>query len=292
MKKIYSLASVFVIFVLSLTSCATSITAAKQVESYKIESANNEKPIMEFIGYKGDSNILSTTSESKSSFGKILTVMSPFDQWKAITQTDSLRNMGMTLQNKNIATDKSFAYFGIYSLQELELYKAQARYVTFIEVAKNQYTINDNGTNKNMWGILGASWLGSGLAFNIIGAAIPEKENKGYYTYDNSGIKKLYQGFGIGFDIAGLICLIPAITKSKTISNFEGLYNIYVYDTISKEIIFKDAVSISSTDNFEGSYFYDDASKKIVHEYYGKIISNALLRKYDEINKMLLWRTN
>lgn len=292
MKKLYSLASVLVILVLSITSCATSIIAAKQVESYKIESANNEKPIMEFIGYKGDSNILSTTSESKSSFGKILTVMSPFDQWKAITQTDSLRNMGRTLQNKNIATDKSFAYFGIYSLQELELYKAQSRYVTFIEVAKNQYTINDNGTNKNMWGILGASWLGSGLAFNIIGAAIPEKENKGYYTYDNSGIKKIYQGFGIGFDIAGLICLIPAITKSKTISNFEGLYNIYVYDTISKEIIFKDAVSISSTDNFEGSYFYDDASKKIVHEYYGKIISNALLRKYDEINKMLLWRNN
>lgn len=198
----------------------------------------------------------------------------------------------MTLQNKNIAIDKSFAYFGIYSLQELELYKSQSRYITFIEVAKNQYTIKDNGTNKNMWGALGATYLGGGLTFNILGAVIPEKEKKGSYTYDHSDMKNLYQGFGIGFDIVGLICLIPAITKSKTTSNFEGLYNVYIYDSVSKEIIYKDAVSISSTDIFEGSYFYDDASKKIVYEYYGKIISNALLRKYDEINKMLLMRKN
>lgn len=292
MKKIFSLFFILMILVVSLTSCATSITVAKQVDSYKIESANNDKPIMEFIGYKGDSNILSTTSETKNSFGKVLTVMSPFDQWKAITQTDSLRNMGMTLQNKNIAIDKSFAYFGIYSLQELELYKSQSRYVTFIEVAKNQYTINDNGTNKSFGGVMGATFLGCGLAFNILGAAIPEKETRGYYTYDNSGIKNLCQGFGIGFDILGVIYLIPAISKSKTKSTFEGLYNVYVYDTQAKEIIFKDAVSISSSDDFDGSYFYDDASKKVVHEYYGKIISNALLKKYDEINKMLLLRNN
>lgn len=292
MKKIFSLFFILMILVISFTSCATSITVAKQVDSYKIESANNDKPIMEFIGYKGDSNILSTTSETKNSFGKVLTVMSPFDQWKAITQTDSLRNMGMTLQNKNIAVDKSFAYFGIYSLQELELYKAQSRYVTFIEVAKNQYFIEDNGTIKNNWGTLGATFLGSGLAFNILGAVIPDKRHDGYYTYDNSNLKRAYQIFGIGFDIAGLLFLIPAISKSKTTSKFEGLYNVYVYDTISKEIIYKDSVSINSTDNFDGSYFYDDASKKIVHEYYGKIISNALLRKYDEINKMLLLRKN
>lgn len=291
MKKI-CLFFILIILSLSLISCATSINVAKNVESYKIESVNNDKPIMEFIGYKGDSNILSTTSETKNSFGKVLTVMSPFDQWKAITQTDSLRNMGMTLQNKNIAIDKSFAYFGIYSLQELELYKSQSRYVTFIEVSKNKYTINDNGTNKNMWGIIGASSLGCGIAYNILGAVIPKERKDGYYTYDNSKLKNLCQGIGVGFDIAGVLFLIPAITKSKTTSNFEGLYNVYVYDTVSKEIIFKDAVSINSTDNFEGSYFYDDTSKEIVHEYYGKIISNALLRKYDEINKMLLLRKN
>lgn len=292
MKKIFRIFLIIMILVVSLSSCATSITVAKQVDSYKIESVRSDKPIMEFIGYKGDSNILSTTAETKNSFGKVLTVMSPFDQWKAITQTDSLRNMGITLQDKNIAIDKAFAYFGIYSLQELELYKSQARYVTFIEVAKNQYTINDNGINKNLWGLYGATFLGSGLAFNLLGAIIPEKEKVGYYTRDNSGIKSLCQGFGIGFDIAGVICLIPAISKSKTESTFEGLYNVYVYDTQSKEIIFKDSVSINSSDVFDGSYFYDEASKKIVNEYYGKIISNALLRKYDEINKFLLSRNN
>lgn len=289
MKKNFYVSFILIILVLSLSSCATSITVAKQVDSYKIESATNNNPVMEFIGYKGDSNILSTTS---SSYGKELTVMSPFDQWKAINQTDSLRNMGMTLQNKNIAIDKSFAYFGIYSLQELELYKAQSRYVSFIEVAKNQYVIEDNGTNKNMLGSLGATFLGCGLALNILGAAIPAKETSGYYTYDNSNLKNFTQGYGIGLDIVGLIFLIPAISKSKTTSKFEGLYNVYVYDTESKEIIIKDAVSINSTDSFEGSYFYDDASKQIVHEYYGKIIANALLKKYDEINKMLLLRQN
>lgn len=290
MKNKLGLCCSLIILNLSLSSCATAIIAGKQVESYKIESVINEKPIMEFIGYKGDSNILSTTSETKNSFGTVLTVMSPFDQWKAITQTESLRTMGATLQDKNMAIDKSFAYFGIYSLQELELYKAQTRYVTFIEVAKNQYKIKDNGTDKKLLGLMSATYLGSGLAFNILSSSIPAKETSGYYTYDNSGSKNFYQGFGIGCDIVGVLCLIPAITKSKTVSTFEGLYNIYVYDTLSKEIIYKDGVSISSTDDFDGSYFYDDASKKVVNEYYGKIISNALLRKYDEINKMLLLR--
>ena len=292
MKKVFRLFFYQLLLTVVLASCATSITVAKQVDSYEIESVNTGKPIMEFIGYKGDSNILSTTSETKNSFGKVLTVMSPFDQWKAINQTDALRNMGTTLQNKNIAIDKSFAYFGIYSLQELELYKSQSRYVTFIEVAKNQYTINDNGNSKNWFGAFGGASLGSGLLFNILGAAIPEKENHGYYTSDNSILKSYYQGYGIGLDVAGLILLLPAISKSKTTSKFEGVYNVYVYDTQLKEIIYKDSVSISSSDSFEGSYFYDDASKRIVHEYYGKIISNALLKKYDEINKMLVLRKN
>ena len=251
---------------------------------------------MEFIGYKGDSNILSTTATIDTvGWGankKTITVMSPFDQWKAITQSDSLRNMGTTLQNKNVAIDKSFAYFGIYSLQELELYKSQTRYVTFIEVAKNKYTIKDNGINKNLYGGIGAAFLGCGILYHIVGAALPAKSNEGtYQETDNSGIKTFFQAGGVCLDIAGLGFLIAGGSESKTTANFEGTYNIYVYDTQKKEIIYKDAVSVNSTDEFKGSYFYDESSKNVVHEYYGKLISNELLRKYDEISKMLAMRS-
>lgn len=276
-KQIYSLFSIF-ITALALTSCATAITEKKYIDSYKIESGRKTEPIMEFIGYKADSTILSTASE---------TVMSPFDQWKAILQTDSLRTIGTTLQNESIAIDKSFAYFGIYSLQELEVYKTQSKYVTFIEVAKNQYTIDDNGSTKRIWGIVGGSALAVGIVYNIIGAAIPSTSSDGYYTYDYSDLKNLCQGVGIAFDIGGLIGLIPAMSKSRTKSKFEGLYNIYIYDTQTKKIIYKDAVSVRSEDDFTGSYFYDEASKNVVHEYYGTLIYNALLRKFEEINRML-----
>lgn len=216
--------------------------------------------------------------------------MSPFDQWRAISGTSALRQIGHSLQEKNIATDQSFAYFGIYSLQELELYKSRTRYVTFIEVVKNQYTIDESGLNQKLIGSIGAGLLGGGIFLNICGAMIPEKEVNGYYVRDNSSLKAAYQGLGIGYDLGGLIMLLIATKKSKTDISFDGMYNIYVYDTQTKEIIYKDTVSVSSKDTFVGSYLQFKESQSVVNDYYGKLICNSILQKYDSINQWLSFR--
>lgn len=271
-------------------SCASAIKETKKITEYQMISTNKDEIQMEFIGYKADTSLLSTTPETITEGRKSYTVMSPFDQWKSIADTTSLRQMGATLQQQNIATDQSFAYFGIYSLQELELYKARTRYITFIEVVKNKYEIKENGLNQQMWGALGALYLGTGLGCHIVGAMYPEKERDGIYERDYSGIKKLYNGLGVGMDIGGLIMLAVAAKKPKTFVTFDGMYNIYVYDTQAKEVIYKDAVTVSSKDTFDGSYLLFAESQSLVNDYYAKLICNAILKKYDSINQWLKMR--
>ncbi len=97
-------------------SCATAITRTGFIPEYQMKTTNPESIQMEFIGYKADTNLLSTTPEIITSKirEKTYTVMSPYDQWKAILETPSLKKIGSTLQEKNIARDQSYAYFGIY----------------------------------------------------------------------------------------------------------------------------------------------------------------------------------
>ncbi len=280
---------VFLLFSLViLSSCATAITRAGAVYDYQMQTTSPDAVQMEFIGYKADTTLLSTTPEIITNRGKTYTIMSPFDQWKTILDTPSLRRIGSTLQEKNIANDQSYAYFGIYSLQELELYKSRTRYITFIEVVKNKYTVKDNGLNKNLYGGIGATFLGCGLLYNIIGAAIPKTTTDSYgYKEDNSGAKTAFQVGGVAMDITGLGFLIAAGSEAKSIINFDGAYNIYIYDTEMKEVVYKDAVTLNSTDTFAGSYFLYDSSKNVVNDYYGKLICNAILKKYDAVNSWL-----
>ena len=273
-----------------LFSCATAITRTGAISDYQMKTTSPDSVQMEFIGYKADTSLLSTTPETITKRQKTYTVMSPFDQWKAISETSSLRKIGTTLQEKNIANDQSYAYFGIYSLQELELYKSRTRYVTFIEVVKNKYTVADNGLNKNFYGGMGALFLGGGILYHIIGAAMPSKETKNGVEYDYSGYKTFLNVFGVGFDIAGLGFLIAGGSEAKSVINFDGTYNIYVYDTQAKEVIYKDAVSVNSTDTFVGSYLLYNESQDIVNDYYGKLICNEVLKKYDNINQWLKMR--
>ena len=118
MKK---LSFVFIILLLSATfmSCATAITVGKTIPKYEL-SKLYASPEMDFIGYKIDTNILSTSSSSQLSAGvwtpNVDTIMSEFDQAKAIANTKSLRQLGYNLENNRIANNKADSYFGIYSL--------------------------------------------------------------------------------------------------------------------------------------------------------------------------------
>ena len=64
------LSFVFIILLLSATfmSCATAITVGKTIPKYEL-SKLYASPEMDFIGYKIDTNILSTSSSSQLSAG-------------------------------------------------------------------------------------------------------------------------------------------------------------------------------------------------------------------------------
>jgi len=283
MKK--SIRSIFLLllfsFIVFLNSCATAITTAKAVIPYELTNTLGTSCNMDFIGYKIDSNILSSSSSAKSSariWGtEIDTVMSEFDQAKAIANTESLKKLGYILENHGIALDKSSNYFGIYSLQEMELYKGENRYVTFIEVAQNKLNYDDNKGSKNIWGGFAGGFLAGGVPFTILGASWKDDEYLG-------DLGNIYMKFGIGASAIGLLCAIPALLPTKTKIDFNGLYNIYLYDTTTKQLIRKDSVSVKVKDEFTGSYTYDDSSKLIVQDYISRHIYNEIMKKYSELN--------
>lgn len=269
-----------------LTSCATTIKTPN-VELTKIETELNSTPQMDFIGFKVDSNILSTTQENDS-------VMSEFDQAKAIKDTKALRNLGYTLESARIAQDRSYGYFGIYSLQELELYKSSHRYVTFVEVAQSKFNWDDNKTAQKVRAGIGGGLLGEGLFCTIFGGVfkgIDFDESKYSNaeelndTYDTLG--NVYLGIGISSMVVGLGLLLSTEPPTKTDIKYDGIYNIYVYDSQAKELIRREAISVNINEKLEGSYDYDSASKNAVNDYLSAKISNALLEKYQELSRWL-----
>ena len=139
------------VLVMVLSSCATAIKMARDVPQYKINRVNSS-PEMDFIGFKIDTSILSTSSTSKTFAGlwgrDAYVFMSEYGQAKAISNTKSLRQLGYNLESNGVAKNKSDSYFGIYSLQEMELYKSDSRYVTFVEVAQSMLNFKDNRGTK------------------------------------------------------------------------------------------------------------------------------------------------
>lgn len=281
MKKLYILTSIILSFL--FLSCATAITEGKIIPKYEISSFY-ETPKMDFIGFKIDTNILSTTSSTKISTGvwtpDVDTIMSEFDQAKAISNTKSLRQLGYNLENSRIANNKSDSYFGIYSLQEMELYKSDSRYVTFVEVAESKLDYKDNKGSKNLFAGIGGGLVAGGAPLVAVGGVYKN------YEYVSDLAQSYITSGGICM-VAGLPFLIVALLPTKTKINFTGLYNIYLYDTQTKSLIRKETVSVNCSEDFKGSYTYDESSKEIVRDYISQNVYNALLRKYDELNTWL-----
>lgn len=264
-------------------SCATAISVGKTIPKYEI-AASYENPKMDFIGFKIDNNILSTSSNTKVSPGfwspNVDTVTSEFDQAKAIVNTKSLRHLGYNLETSGIANNKADSYFGIYSLQEMELYKSDSRYATFVEVVENKLDYKDNKGASVIMGALGGGFVAGGLPIFILGESY--KNDK--YAQD---LAESYSVLGGICTAVGIPFIIAALIPTKTKINFTGMYNIYLYDTQTKSLIRKEVVSVNCSENFKGSYTYDDSSKEIVRDYISQNVYNSLLQKYDELNTWL-----
>lgn len=285
MKKINLFLSLFVLCTF-FSSCATAIKTPSE-ELTKI-NAELDSPQLDFIGFKVDSNILSTSSGNND-------VMSEFDQAKAIKETKALRNLGYTLESARIAQDKSAAYFGIYSLQEMELYKSSHRYVTFVEVAQNKFSWDDNKTGQKVRAGIGSGLLGEGLFFTIMGGIYKNMTFDEDKYSDAESLNKEYNTGGTALLAIGIpsmiigtaLLLSSAAIPTTTQINFDAIYNIYIYDSKTKELIRREAVPIKVNEKLEGSYNYDAESKNTVNNYLSVKITNALLEKYQELNKWL-----
>lgn len=265
-------------------SCASVMNFDKKVSvEVPNEFQQKDSPDLEFIGFKADANNLSTgNGESIKLSGtwtrETYTFPSDFDLWKTYKTDSSLKNLGNVLEKSNVAYDKSFSYFGIYSLQELELYKSDKRFVTFVEVNKNHL----GGTVKDNWIWPGAILLGTGAGVMSGGSVWIVSDPDNYLGLRDPG--KVMVGVGLGAAVLGAVCYaIPA----ETTLNFSGEYQIYVYDTKDKKVVYKDVVVVSETDKFKGSFFNESTSKYEVYDYYGTVVNNAILRKYAEVQRFL-----
>lgn len=258
------------------TSCASAMKINKAVDEYQPHKVDNKTQI-EFIGFKVDAHSLYTASYSDK-------VRS---EWKAIRNTAALKKIGKTLADKNIAIDKSYNDFGIHSLHDLELYKSEKRYVTFIEVVDNEYIYDTSGNvRKRVFASIGGviSWLGvltvSGIP-SVFGipAIVPTTTNE-----DEAKWMQRTGGILLGL---GALTLIPAFIPEKTKTEFRGTYNIYLYDTQNKEMIYKDTATVYSVDTWKGSLSHRKTDLNALHNYYDTKISNAILEKYDEVYRWL-----
>jgi hypothetical protein len=229
------------------------------------ESMRGTDTKMEFIGFRG-------TFE---------TLGNDFDVWQNFRNDTVIARLGSVLQSRGIAYDQSFAYFGIYSLQELAVYNSRQRFVTFVEVERNNFTYSYNNRNQQIWGGVAGGFLGGGIPLLILGSAWSGDEYLG-------DLGDTYRSMGILFSLAGAASLIPALIPAKTTITFHGIYSIYVYDTENKEIIFRDTVSVGPLmERFNGSFEHPETNKNAVWDYYSTLAINQIIGKYDEIYRFL-----
>jgi hypothetical protein len=268
MKKnsfIYGCVTVFAISLLSnvLMSCATAMEFNKFTTLQT--SIHGEHIEMEFIGFKGTYDTLGND----------------YNMWQNFKKDTVLARLGTVLQEEGIAYDQSFAYFGIYSLQEIATYKSKQRFVTFIETEKNNFTYVYNNKSQQTWG---------GVAGGLIGGSIPLLFLGGLWSGDEAvaDLAAVYRNMGIGFSVAGVFCLIPALIPAKTTITFNGVYSIYVYDTINKEIIYKDTVNVGPmVDKYNGSYEHEYTDKNAIWAYYSTLAYNEIINKYGQIYQFI-----
>ena len=271
-------------FAFLFMSCASTMEFNKSSKIDVPDTFQTKRaPELEFIGFKADANNLSTgNGESVKIAGtwttETYTFPSDFELWKTYKTDSSLKNLGSLLEKSNVAYDKSFSYFGIYSLQELELYKSEKRFVTFVEVNKNHL----GGTVKEKWIWPGAILLGTGVGLVSGGAIYVTGDPDNTLGLGKPG--KVMIGIGLGTTAVGAaLAAIPC----ETILRFDGEYQIYVYDTKDKKIVYKDVVSVAKKDTYKGSFFHNSTNKYEIYDYYGTLVHNAILKKYTEIQRFI-----
>lgn len=114
--------------IFTFTSCATALNSIPTAQRH--QQVNNQKELLEFIGFKNDEKVTNT-----------ITTGNPFAAASVSVEKDidlGSDNFGEVLESLHLAVNRQHFYTGIYSLQELEMYKSSTRFVSFVEVQQQR----------------------------------------------------------------------------------------------------------------------------------------------------------
>ena len=238
----------FMLLPLLFISCATAMKMDKNMPSDYNLNYNTSSAKMDFIGFKAPPPLSSTTAVI---------------EWGNISNRTPIRDIPNKLQASNIADNKRDFYFGVYSLQEIQEFKTDKRYLTFVEVTESQLLYADHPPVPVL-GYIGAGAMGVG------GSLVWLYPSFGGVLLAGGGLATL-----LGFTIPKGSCDIIAT----------GAYRIFVYDKQEKRIAYAspDTIKIYEKDHYVGLYEeLDEIGKIEVDTYYSKIVANAILRAYSE----------
>jgi len=185
-----------------------------------------------------------TIQQNSIPYGKEMIDFIGFKNSRNIKTLDNLlKGFGATLSNTHIAVDRSDFYMGIFSLDELQLYKSTKRYVSFVEVNEFLYEYNDRYSYNVDMEVAGIILT----AFCLIPIGVP---------------------------------LLIAADPNKTQMQLKGEMKFYLYDTQKKEIAMVTPLSFNYVDYYKGKYFHRKTDHASIDNYYRIFLSNLLLEKY------------
>lgn len=157
-----------------------------------------------------------------------------------------LKDFGVELERRHIALNRQKFYMGVYSFQELESYKSSMRYVTFVDVIKHSFTKNDAVSYNGALDICG--WVIAGIScFTLFPVYVP------------------------------MLCAANGNDCQITLN---GEYQLYVYDSIKKEIVLTTPIEIKEEEIYKGQYTHKDTDQEAVNDRYRNLLYNALLDAY------------
>ena len=137
--KNYKFLSLLLVLCLALSRCMTALNVP--LVQQKSQSFGKEK--FEFIGFKN-----------------------------LPTKNKVLNDFGVELERAHIAVNRQDFYMGVYSFQELEVYKSTMRYVSFVDVEQISSTYNDGVSDNN--GLAVGGWLVAGFTvFTLFPVYVP-----------------------------------------------------------------------------------------------------------------------
>ncbi len=129
---------VFVVLIFNTLFLSSCVTALKSIPTPQTVSVNNGKEVMEFIGFRNNEKMATSMSFQAGGAFATATVEKPLDLGSD--------NFGELLERLHLAVNRQHYYTGVYSLQELEIYKATTRYISFVEVLRQHLGYQDYPT--------------------------------------------------------------------------------------------------------------------------------------------------